>query len=50
MKKGLVLAFSLLLLCVAGCSNLKNVPIDAYVWKITVIQEKRRFKRIKKAT
>ena len=40
MKKGLVLAFSLLLLCVAGCSNLKNVPIDAYVWKITVIQEK----------
>lgn len=28
----------------------KNVPIDAYVWKITVIQEKRRFKRIKKAT
>ena len=39
MKKGLVLAFSLLLLCVAGCSNLKNVPIDAYVWKITVIQE-----------
>ena len=40
MKKGLVLAFSLLLFCVAGCSNLKNVPIDAYVWKITVIQEK----------
>ena len=40
MKKGLVLAFSLLLICVAGCSNLKNVPIDAYVWKITVIQEK----------
>ena len=40
MKKGLVLAFSLLLICGAGCSNLKKVPIDAYVWKITVIQEK----------
>ena len=38
MKKGLVLAFSLLLICVAGCSNLKNVPIVAYDWKITVIQ------------
>jgi hypothetical protein len=34
-----VLAFSLLLLCVAGCSNLKNVPIGAYFWKITTIQE-----------
>lgn len=34
-----MLAFSLLLLCVAGCSNLKNVPIGAYFWKITTIQE-----------
>ena len=42
MKKGMVLALVLCLLCLAGCGNRENVPIDAYSWQRTTVQEKQK--------
>lgn len=42
MKKGIVPVLVLCLLCLAGCGSRETVPIDAYSWQITTIQEKQK--------
>lgn len=38
MKKCLIFALSLLLICLASCGSAAQVPIDGYFWEMTTVQ------------